>query len=817
MILRSGRSGVGRAAGVAALALLGSIVIPASGPALAVTTTGAPLVVGFTESCPLSECRMVLNGWAFKRFGLYGVTINGTPTKAVSIAVDPGNRHQPPGADQLVLLNNLYNSALLDYVLWKNANTADPVKAAAVHITAWHLTGRTVGTPSIGSSGPTTPSWGPPLSLHPGMTFPLAPVDVTGAALPADRVALGDLIEDAARAMVTGVNGLLGPWTLDVTLNWGTKEGTVSVRSPANVGIPGVTVALSSFDSVVPSNLITDSDGVATFPFTPASDETTVTASAQAPGVHAEYDVQGDSVSGGYQRIAVGKSASLTDSFTIREPQITTFAKDAVDGDKLVGAGGAIVDTVQYQNFVPGATYTARVIWQYQDTSEPSSLTATKTFVASPTGSGSVDVGPITTGRAELGRSLVAYEFVYAGSTTAGFPEVIHANINDPGQAVTIQQLQLLTAARDTYDGDNTAFAGAALMDTVAYLGLAAGMKYTLQVEWYVTDGTNSLGSTGLTATKTFFADSAGFGTVDVGPISLTGAEVGLSVVAYERLYVGEAATGVPLGVHDAPDDPNQTIVVVPPNVLTVAQDVADGDKFVQALGLVIDEIVFANLHPGVVYTAKLEWHYTNGLTDLGFTGLSATKTFTPNATTGSVQVGPIRLSGAVSGEKLVAFQRIYLGPSAVGTPVVIHEVASDPAQTIQVFELAISTIATEGTALGVAIPGDKEIPLGPGATIVDTVTVQLAAGAAVVVTGYLVRYENGECSEPLSTVTNSLLIPANKTFTVVYTVPEAPGDYVSYIVVKNPGGVEVAQHQDCTSESQRVSVVGGGDLPETR
>jgi len=82
-------------------------------------------------------------------------------------------------------------------------------------------------------------------------------------------------------------------------------------------------------------------------------------------------------------------------------------------------------------------------------------------------------------------------------------------------------------------------------------------------------------------------------------------------------------------------------------------------------------------------------------------------------------------------------------------------------------------------------------------------------------VIGQLVRYENGVCGDALQTVTFNTTVPADKTFTIVYAVPEAPGDYVSFVIVKTPQGFVIADHQDCASETQRVSVVGD-TLPET-
>jgi hypothetical protein len=804
------RRGLWRVAPAALLLGLSVGVFGPGSPAQAVDY--APLAAGYKGKTEAD--RLVIHGTAVKRFGTYAVTIAGAPRRGVSVEVTFGTRFLAPADSGLVLQSNLTNSALLDYLLWKYANTSDHIQGAALHVVAWHLANQNLGSPSIGSTGPTTPGWGPPGSTAPSLWSQDPLVTAAGSDYTGNGTTLGDFIEAEARNLVTGKQDLLGPWTMDLSLSWGTKTGTVMVRSANNQPVGGVSVALSSLDSTVAPVVVTNSSGQATFGFTPVLDAATITATAEGPGVHAEYDA-----SGSYQRIAVGNGATMTVTRSVKQAKITgSFAKDAVDGDKFVGAGGIITDTIQYQDLVPGATYTARVNWHYQDNAEASSLTTTTTFAASGTGAGSVDVGPITTGASEQGRALVAYQFLYAGADTSGFPEVIHANINDQDQTLFVDTVALIGQATDTYDGDNAAFAGASVMETVAYIGLAPGQKFTAHVDWHYVDGGVSQGSTGLMFTTTFFADPTGSGIIELGPVQLQGAQTGRSVVAMARIYSGETTSGIPLGHNESPANPQQTITVLAPSIFTVAFDTTDQDKSVEALKYASDEVIFANLHPGVTYTARLEFHYTNGAVDLGPTGLVATKTFTPTDLAGSITVGPVKMSGAVSGRQLVAYQRIYLGPTATGDPVVIHEIPFEPSQSIIVEEQAIFSDVTEGTAQGAAIPGDRDITLGQGATIVDTVSLNLAPGASVVVRGMLARYENGECGTPIATITRSMTIPASGIITMVHTVPEAPGQYVAYVVVTTPGGTELLQSLDCGSAEQRVTVVlgGGGVLPET-
>lgn len=818
------------ALGAIAVLAISAVAVPVAPRAEAISN--ANITVGF-----VADSKVVINSWAYDRIGIYSVSIGNTPTRAVSIeanGISPAARNETPAGDSLSLKANTINSGTLDYLLWKYAGTTDPVQAAALHLVAWQLApdaqvevgGTTPDNQNwdITDNGPATPGWGLPGRKNPGLLFASGLVSPTNAATgqpyvfsPAipDATALADAIEDQARAMLADAQSYQGPWTVTLVLDWGSFIGTVSVKDADNSPAPGITVALTSNDSVVPSSVTTDSSGVSSFIFDPNDDVATVTASLTAPGVHKEYDATGN-----FQRVAIAQQSNIQTTFAARQPTISTYAKDAVDGDKFVGAGGQIIDTVQYQHLVPNGTYTAELVWHYQDTTIASSLAATTTFQASPSGTGTVDVGPLTVGSLETGRALVAFETLYRGPDASGFPVATHADIDDASQTVTVLVPQLVSVAHDVYDDDHTAFVGGSIFDTVSYLNLAPGAPYIAEVHWRIVDGTDQGGDTALTTTQTFFADASGSGTVDVGPVTVTAEVAGKKLVAFERIYAGSTVQGDPIVTHLDPNDTQQQIDVPQPVLTTIARDAADGNKTVIALGQVTDQVSFTNLQPGATYTLQLEWRLTEGVNDNGPTGIFATTTFTPDAPAGVVIVGPVGLGATASGQTIVAYERLYVGPTVAGVAAARHEIPTSFSQQLEVLPQTITTDATEGTPAGTAIPGDREITIGSGATLVDTITLTgVAVGTQVTLEGALVRWTDGVCSVPVSTTTATVTVGPGGVVKLVHAVPEAPGDYVAYVIVKSLAGAELSQHQDCSATGQRVAVSFGDDtpLPETR
>ena len=76
----------------------------------------------------------------------------------------------------------------------------------------------------------------------------------------------------------------------------------------------------------------------------------------------------------------------------------------------------------------------------------------------------------------------------------------------------------------------------------------------------------------------------------------------GKSIVAYEKVFYAETE----IASHEDPDDPSQTVEVVPPEISTYAFDSVDADKRVVAdvSSKVIDKVTYQNLVPGEQYRA---------------------------------------------------------------------------------------------------------------------------------------------------------------------------------------------------------------------
>ncbi|WP_181157580.1 VaFE repeat-containing surface-anchored protein [Microbacterium sp. MYb62] len=119
-------------------------------------------------------------------------------------------------------------------------------------------------------------------------------------------------------------------------------------------------------------------------------------------------------------------------------PAIGTSLVDSADGDRVLPwNGGSVIDTVAYQNLIPGTEYilTGELIRQADGTA--TGITGSTTFTPS-TADGSVDVSFVIP-EGYAGEILVAFERLYVGDTT-GDPVAVHEDIDDAAQTVTIEE-----------------------------------------------------------------------------------------------------------------------------------------------------------------------------------------------------------------------------------------------------------------------------------------------------------------------------------------------------------------------------------------
>lgn len=245
------------------------------------------------------------------------------------------------------------------------------------------------------------------------------------------------------------------------------------------------------------------------------------------------------------------------------EPVIGTSLVDAADGDRVLGwNGGAVIDTVTYQNLVPGAEYTVSGELVRKSDGQPTGITGSTTFT--PTAAnGSVDVSFVVP-EGFAGDVLVAFEELFEGPEAADDPVAEHKDIDDPAQTITVEQAPeapapfIGTSLVDAADQDHMlAAGGGTLIDTVAYRNLTPGTEYTVRgVLMDKADGE----PTGITGATTFTPTTPN-GSVDVSFI-VTAESAGTVLVAFEWLFVGAEAAGDPVAVHTDIDDAAQTVAV---------------------------------------------------------------------------------------------------------------------------------------------------------------------------------------------------------------------------------------------------------------
>lgn len=176
---------------------------------------------------------------------------------------------------------------------------------------------------------------------------------------------------------------------------------------------------------------------------------------------------------------------------TIRNPRISTTALDGVDKDKNVVTDDetVIIDTVAFENLVPGREYTVKGTVQVKSEKDGK-------LVAKPL---EVDGKPVTaettfTPEKADGKVEVTFTFdstgipqdtemvAFESLEKNGVELVAHADIEDGKQTTTAHVTGISTTATDGLDGDKNVIADAetTITDDVAYENALTGIGYTM-------------------------------------------------------------------------------------------------------------------------------------------------------------------------------------------------------------------------------------------------------------------------------------------------------------------------------------------------
>jgi hypothetical protein len=525
----------------------------------------------------------------------------------------------------------------------------------------------------------------------------------------------------------------------------------------------------------------------------------------------------------------VASHADLSDQGqTVTVPAIHTTLQGDAGHESAATSHVTLTDTVEYSGLTPGKAYTATgTLHLVNDDgtdggvakdADGKDVTASATFTPEAS-DGSVEVTFDFDAPDLSGKTVVAFEDV----SHEGISYATHADITDEGQSVRFPSVHTTATADATGDHELPATSAQRVTDTVHMENLTAGHEYVVTGTLHVVadDGTDAgtlkdSDGNDVTATTTFTAEAATQDVTVAFDVDASGL-AGKRVVAFEDL----STAGVTIATHADITDEGQTLHV--PAIHTTATDeggmhehqLTDADSQMA----ITDTVSYEGLTPGTEYVATGTLHLVNDdgtdggtVKDADGKDVTASATFTPEASDGTVEVQFTFDATQLAGRTVVAFEDV----SRDGVTVATHADVTDEGQSVHFID--IHTTATDKA------DGDHEITAAQTQTVVDRVEyTNLVPGKEYTITGTLhLVNEDGTDAGVLSDASGNK-VTATKTFT-----PETPDGYVDVeftfdatglagrkVVAfedLSTAGVSVATHADITDEGQTVTVA----TPET-
>ena len=518
---------------------------------------------------------------------------------------------------------------------------------------------------------------------------------------------------------------------------------------------------------------------------------------------------------------------------TVRNPRISTTALDGIDKDKNVVTDDetVIIDTVAYENLVPGREYTLKGSMQVKAEKDGKPVAKPLEVDGEP-----VEAEATFTPEKSDGTANVAFRFnsrdikpgtelvVFESLERGGNQLAAHEDIEDVNQTVTVTAPAISTSARDGIDGDKDVVVDdeATVIDTVEYKNLVPGKEYTLNGKLHSksTGEPLKVGGKPVTGQTTFTPEKAD------GKVEVTFTFDSRAIADKTDIVVFESLvrSGTELASHADIDDENQTVTVTHPEIGTTAVDGADGDKNVitDDSTEVIDTVEYTGLIPGKEYTLKGTLHVkvtdeegnvTEKPLEVDGKPVTAETTFTPEKADGKVDVVFHFNSLTIPHDtEIVAFESLEKN----GVEIAAHADIEDKAQTVTVKHPFITTSALDG------IDGDKNIVTDDETVIVDTVKYSgLIPGKEYTLKGSMQVKKSDEdgnlTAEPLEV--DGEPVTAETTFTpetasgeveVTFTFDSrAIADKTDIVVFESlvRSGTELASHADIDDENQTVTV----------
>ena len=341
-------------------------------------------------------------------------------------------------------------------------------------------------------------------------------------------------------------------------------------------------------------------------------------------------------------------------------------------------------------------------------------------------------------------------------------------------------------------------------VDTVKFKDLQIGQEYTIKGILMDKETGKPLMVNGkeVTAETTFTAKEAD-GTVDVVFTFDASALKGHSIVVFEKVFIGEKE----ILAHEDLNDKEQTVTFPESKIQTSAkdQDTDTHEAVPKKETTFIDTVRYENLIIGQEYTVKgtLMDKETGKPLLINEKQVTAQKTFTPEKSSGSIDLTFTFDASALKGHSIVVFEKLL----AEDVEVAAHEDINDEGQTVRFPNSEIKTTAV-----------DKDTQMHEGlakkeTTIVDTIAYKnLIPGQEYTVKGTLMSKETGE-----ALLVDEKPITAEKTFTpekaagtvdLEFTFDSSALKGKTVVVFEKvyADEVEVAVHADIEDQDQSVS-----------
>ncbi|MDD3279553.1 MAG: VaFE repeat-containing surface-anchored protein [Lachnospiraceae bacterium] len=308
-------------------------------------------------------------------------------------------------------------------------------------------------------------------------------------------------------------------------------------------------------------------------------------------------------------------------------------------------------------------------------------------------------------------------------------------SVTVPMGTLTDDYIEIGTTALEKESGSHFAPANEnlTLIDTVTYKGLKKGQDYKLvgTLMDKATGEALQVDGNPVTSEAAFTAKKAE-GSVEVSFTFDASAVNGKTIVVFETLYQDDEE----LIVHADIEDSDQTIYF--PEIGTTAKD-ADTDSQISCADdevTLVDTVSFKNLMPQKEYQVigTLMNKETGKAIEIEGTVLTASTTFTPEGSDGSVDVTFTFDGSALKGKTVVVFESLVFEQQEIA----IHADLEDAGQTIYFPE--VKTIAKDSDTKNHCSLADSDV------TIIDTIEyTNLIPGEIYHVTGTLMDKASGE------------------------------------------------------------------------